>query len=106
MIKPIQALQKHSGVWRVNGFNNIEIYKNSAPRVYVSLTKIHEKGMHSSLYKGQITKKQIWLKPGLIPPTFPIPYITLIRLAAHISPLKSRHIKTYYQGKLGYKICQ
>lgn len=65
MSKPVKKLVNHPGVWRVNGYSNMQLYKNSAPRVFVSLTRIKESGSDAALYNGQLTKEQIWLKQPL-----------------------------------------
>lgn len=65
MSKPVKKLAKYPGIWRVNGYSNLELYSNSVPRVFVSLTRIKESGSDAALYNGQLTKEQIWLKEPL-----------------------------------------
>lgn len=63
--KTLKKLKKHPGVWRVDGYNNIDFYENSAPRVFVSLAQIEEKGLDSPLVNGKATGKQMWVKEPL-----------------------------------------
>lgn|GEM_PF-5800803 len=65
MSKPVKKLAKYPGIWRVNGYSNLELYSNSVPRVFVSLTRIKESGSDAALYNSQLTKEQIWLKEPL-----------------------------------------
>lgn len=65
MVSAVSRLKGHPGIWRVDGYNNLKIYPKSAPRVYISLSEILEEGIHSSLYKGKATGKQIWLNQPL-----------------------------------------
>ncbi|EHZ2908335.1 hypothetical protein K5N86_004199 [Vibrio parahaemolyticus] len=65
MTKPVRKLIKHPGLWRVDGYSNLETYSNSAPRVFISLSQITEDGQHSPLRLGQTTGEQLWLKQPL-----------------------------------------
>jgi len=58
--KPLKKLLQHPGVWRVDGYNNLRLYANSAPRVFVSLSRIEEKGLDAALYNEQTTDDKLW----------------------------------------------
>ncbi|WP_417441320.1 hypothetical protein [Idiomarina sp.] len=65
MGKPLKKLSNYPGIWRIDGYSNMQLYANSAPRVFISLSQIKEEGSDVALYNGQVTGKQIWLNEPL-----------------------------------------
>ena len=66
MVSAVGSLKNKPGIWRVDGYNNIKLSNKGAPRVFISLSKLHEEGIHSPLYKsGQLTGEQIWINQPL-----------------------------------------
>ncbi|TVO31345.1 hypothetical protein [Vibrio algivorus] len=65
MAKYNKRLSYLSGIWRINGFNNLDLNHSKYPQIYVSLSQIREEGLGNPLSYGVETGENRFIKQPL-----------------------------------------
>ncbi|KAF7788540.1 hypothetical protein PRUB_a1529 [Pseudoalteromonas rubra] len=65
MTEPVYKLKEYPGLWRVNGYSNLELPDKSVPKVWVCLSQLKEEQIRTPLTLGSVTGQSIKIKQPL-----------------------------------------